>query len=102
MCVNCCSQGCCNCRIPFFIYPPSGTEEQAFISTGSGKVPGEEKEPHAQITKVWTNMTTELFTDADTFEVKCPDGADEADKARLISATLMLNQLFFEKQKNDN
>lgn len=97
MCVNCFAQGCCNCRIPFYIYPPMGTEEQVLVSTGSTPVPGVEGTPMAQITKIWVGLATEMFTDADTFEVKCPDNSDVADKARLIGATLILNQLFFEK-----
>lgn len=98
MCVNCCAQGCCNCRIPFYIYPPNGTEEQKFLSPGSAEVPDMPGVPDAQICKIFRGLGTELFTDADTFEVKCPEDADANDKARLIGATLILNQLFFEKQ----
>lgn len=102
MMVNLCAQGCCNCRIPFYFYKPGGDEETAALSSKSSPVPGMENEtPKAQICKVWSGLTNELFTDVDTFEVKCPDGSDEGTKARMIGATLMLNQLYFESDKNN-
>jgi len=102
MCVNLFAQGCCSCRIPFYVYPPLGSEEQTLLSTGSTPVPGMESEtPKAQICKIWGGVAQELFSDADTFEVKTPDGADPASKARLIAATLMINQLHFETDKDD-
>ena len=102
MCVNCCAQGLCNCRIPFYLYTPDGDETTAALSSKSTPVPGMEKEvPKAQITKIWTNLEQELFTDADTFEVRCPDNSDVPDKARMIAATLLINQLYFERSKND-
>merc|ERR1711907_460121 len=84
-CVNCCAQGCCccSCRIPFYVYPVGGEQEVG------------------EITKVWAGLGTELFTDADKFECKFPSDADSAGKARLIGATLMINQLFFEREKED-
>jgi len=102
MMVNCCAQGLCNCRIPFLIYPPGGDEASVLKSSGSTPVPGQTGVPDAQITKVWSGLATELFTDADTFELKAPDDSDANGKARLIGATLMINQLFFEGGKDEN
>jgi len=102
MCVNCCAQGCCNCRIPFFFYKPDADEDdKAMMSTKSTPVPNMPGAPHAQICKVWSGLTTELFTDADTFECKCPDNSDSSAKARIIASTLLLNQLFFESDNKD-
>jgi hypothetical protein len=102
-CVNCCAQGCCNCRIPFYFYPANNdTEEAALNSSGSTQAPNQEGDTKAQITKIWTGLGQELLTDADTFELKCPDGADASGKARMIAATLMINQVFFESQGQGN
>merc|ERR1712072_128432 len=104
MCVNLCAQGCCNCRIPFYIYPAGSQEETPLKSTGSKPVPGMEKEqptPDAQICKVWSSLGVDLFTDADQFEFKAPDNATADSKARLIASTLMINQIFFEQQAGD-
>ena len=56
MCVNCCAEGCCNCRIPFYIFPQSDTKGTKDTNVGF-------------ITKIWSGLGTELFTDADKFEV---------------------------------
>ena len=55
MCVNICAEGLCNCRIPFYIFPPDA---------GSTK-----EEKIGNITKIWAGLGTEVFTDADKFEV---------------------------------
>jgi len=96
--INPCHQGCCNCRIPFMIMKSNSDEIPCSKGT---PIPSEpDKAPNAQITKVWRGMSTEILTDADSFELKCPDGADASAKARLIGATLLLNQLFFEGGDN--
>jgi len=101
MCVNMCAQGCCNCRIPFYFYAPGGDESTAVLSSKSSPVPGAENEtPKAQICKVWAGLTNAMFTDVDTFEVKCPDNSTGETKARLIASTLLLNQIYFESDKN--
>jgi len=82
MCVNCCAQGCCNCRIPFYIFM-----EPDHVHNG-------------EITKVWGGLFNELI-DVDKFECKFPAVATPAAKARYIGATLMINQLFFERQKEE-
>lgn len=84
MCVNCCAEGCCNCRIPFYIYTP-------------GK--GDDKRQVGKIVKIWSGLGNEMFTDADKFELEYPPGANASSKATLLGATFFLNALFFERQK---
>jgi len=84
MCVDCMAEGCCNCKIPFYIYEP-GTD--AVNGTQIGK-----------IIKLWRGLGTELFTDAASFQVEFPKDADPAAKARLIGTTMFINIQFFEKQ----
>ena len=81
LCINCCAEGCCNCRIPFYIY-----------DTGDKKQVG-------KIVKVWGGLGQELFTDADKFELEYPPDADASRKMTLLGATFFLNALFFESQK---
>ena len=52
-----------------------------------------------KIIKVWRGLGTEVFTDADSFQVNFPPGINAAGKARMIGTTMFLNMLFFEKQK---
>jgi hypothetical protein len=35
MCVDCCAEGCCSCRIPFYIYPPGASGD---VGSQSGKI----------------------------------------------------------------
>lgn len=35
MCVDCCAEGCCNCRIPFYIFVPGASGE---VGSQSGKI----------------------------------------------------------------
>lgn len=50
-----------------------------------------------EITKVWAGVKNELLG-ADKFECTFPIDSKPDAKARLIAATLMINQLFFEGQ----
>jgi hypothetical protein len=84
-CVNVCAEGCCNCRIPFYVFPPTGGSD-----TGS-KI--------GSMTKIWGGLGTELFTDADKFEVTFPNDATPDGKLRLLGSLFLLNQIFFEGQK---
>jgi hypothetical protein len=81
MCVDCCSQGCCSCRVPFNIYVPGkeGKDEQV-----------------GEIVKIWSGMKKELTSDADNFELRFPVGVDAQTKSRLLGATFLLNQLYYE------
>lgn len=82
ICVDCMAEGCCNCKIPFYIYPP-------------GK--GAKGEEVGKIIKMWRGMGTEVFTDAASFQLEFPKGIDTSAKARLLGTTMFLNMLFFEK-----
>jgi hypothetical protein len=81
MCVDMCAEGCCSCRVPFHIYPIGHHEKGQEVG---------------KITKVWGGLGKEILTDADSFELHFPNGVDQVTKARLLGATFMINQLFFE------
>jgi len=49
-CIDCCAEGLCNCKVPFYIYP-------AGSSGGKGEEIG-------KIVKMWRGLGTEVFTDA--------------------------------------
>ena len=82
MCVDCMAEGCCNCKVPFYIYPP-------------GK--GAKGEEIGKIVKLWRGMGTEMFSDAASFNLEFPKDADDNSKARLLGSTMFINMLFFEK-----
>jgi len=82
MCVNIFAEGLFNCRIPFYVFPP-GVEQEKGNEVGS-------------IVKIFGGLSTELFTDADKFEMKFPPGAKSDTKARMLGSLFLLNQLYFE------
>eukprot|EP00598_Pedospumella_elongata_P005345 CAMPEP_0184980898 /NCGR_PEP_ID=MMETSP1098-20130426/10767_1 /TAXON_ID=89044 /ORGANISM="Spumella elongata, Strain CCAP 955/1" /LENGTH=257 /DNA_ID=CAMNT_0027504399 /DNA_START=32 /DNA_END=805 /DNA_ORIENTATION=+ len=86
-CVDICAEGCCSCRIPFHIYEPGKHTK------------GEEV---GQVVKIWSGLGKEMFTDADNFELRFPPNADAHTKTRLLGATFLINQLFFEGQGSSN
>jgi hypothetical protein len=85
-CVNIFAEGLCNCRIPFYLFPSTGG------TTAAEKV--------GSVTKVWSGLGSELFTDADKFEVGFPPDANTDAKARILGSLFLINQLFFESQEN--
>jgi hypothetical protein len=52
-----------------------------------------------EITKVWGGFSKELLGDADTFKIIFPPNIDGPAKANLLGTTFLINQLFFESQK---
>lgn len=88
-CVNCCTEGnpcgrgCC--KVAFHVFPADQEETD-------GDVP-----PIAKIVKVPKSLGTELFTDADAFDVTFPDGANSTQKALLAGTSVFLNALYFEE-----
>jgi len=115
LCVDCMAEGLCNCKIPFYVYPPGK------------RAKGEEI---GKIIKLWRGLGTEVFTDAASFQLEFPPGIDEVShgrpnarpsaalpaaysaaypdtcvlsgvvqmaKARLLGTTMFVNILFFEK-----
>ena len=83
MCINCMAEGCCNCKIPFYVFTPTSE------TTGDKAI--------GKIVKLWRGLGTELFTDAASFQVEFPEEATAADKALLTGTTMYVNILFFEK-----
>jgi hypothetical protein len=74
---------CMSCKIPFYIYPVGTTEDVG------------------NITKEWRGMSTEIFTDADTFSVQFPEGVDTSMKATLMGTTFLIDFTYFESQKDN-
>ena len=82
-CVNACSEGCCNCKIPYYIYAPNQEDR------GKGMEKG-------KIIKIWRGLATEMFTDADTFTINFPAYATPEQKARVLGSTFLLDMMEFE------
>lgn len=87
VCIDCCAEGCCNCKIPFYIYE-AGQKDRA-----RGKEIG-------KIIKLWRGLGTEMFSDADTFSVEFPANATAPQKARVFGTTFLINMVFFERQND--
>lgn len=88
MCVDIFAEGCCSCRIPFYIYVPGASGE---VGSEAGK-----------IVKVWGGLLKEAFTEADTFELIYPKDIDPETKLRILGGVFLLNQLYFEGSQNKN
>jgi uncharacterized protein YxjI len=55
-------------------------------------------EPVGTITKKWSGLGTETFTDADTFGVSFPPGTSLRKKALLLGAVFLIDTVHFENQ----
>lgn len=86
MCVNCCSDGLCNCKVAFHVFPDNQTD----TDNGADNV--------GMIMKKPKTFMSELFTDADVFEVDMPNGASSEQKGLLVGTAIFLNAIFFEGQ----
>lgn len=92
LCVNCCAEGnpcgkgCCRTSFRFYEpgQPTNGDAEY------KGKIESKPK-----------SIVTEMFTDANAFEVSFPMGASAAVKGIFMGTTLFLNAVFFEGQDQD-
>lgn len=91
MCFGClpdiCREGCC--RYPFYLYPANQDGED--IS----------EQEVGKIVKVWSGAFQELLTDADNFELHFPPDMREDQKANLLGAVFLINQLYFEGGQNE-
>ena len=93
-CVNCCAEGnpcgkgCC--KQSFRVY-------DADQSSTGGDAPYK-----GMIMKKPKSLATELFTDAEAFEVKFPEDANADQKGILIGAAIFINSLFYEGQGDDD
>ena len=83
VCINCCAEGLCSCRQPFYIYDVANDVEGSQVSA---------------ITKIWSGFKKELFSDAAHFEVTFPSTSDGKTKATIRGVCCLLNQLFYESQ----
>lgn len=83
-----CACCCCRRKIPFYVYP-------------EGTLADDWKPACGEINKVWRGMWRELNNE-DAFECFFPQGAEPASKARLLAATLLINQVFFEGGDEDD
>lgn len=93
VCVNCFTEGnpCCGrgcCKVPFWIFP--STQSQ---TDGSVNYVG-------KILKKPKSIMTEVFTEANAFEVHFPTDATVSDKAVLVGSTIFFNSVFFEKSQD--
>ena len=87
LCVDCCAEGLCTCRVPFYIF-------EGGVEHVKGKQSG-------KMVKVWSGMAEELLSDSDNFEVVFPSsrpghGSIEQTRARLLGSLFLVNQLYFE------
>jgi Scramblase len=93
-CVNCCAEGCpwslrACCRVPFWIFPASTAQ-------WPGSTDGVMANTIGKIVKKRKSFFTEVFTDANAFDVHFPSNATTSDKAVLIGTSIFFNSLFFE------
>ena len=54
-----------------------------------------------RISKQWSGVLREAFTDADNFGISFPMDLDVRMKAVLMGALFLIDYMFFEKQKNE-
>ena len=52
------------------------------------------------VTKQWTGLVKEAFTDADNFSLTFPIDLDVKIKATLLGAVFLIDFMFFEKKNN--
>ena len=84
ICVNFCAEGCCNCKVPFYIFPPGKRDSGADV----GKV-----------IKEWGGLASEIFTSADKFSVTFPPDSTPEMKAAIWAAVMLIDYNFFEGGK---
>lgn len=89
LCVNCCAEGnpCCGkgcCKVPFYIYPAEQAQTDGMAPIG-------------KIIKKPKNVCSEIFTEANTFDVQFPPSASGTQKAIIAGSSIFLNALFFEE-----
>lgn len=82
----CCGRGCC--KVPFHLFPYHQ------INTDNAHHVG-------KILKKPKSLWTELFTDANAFEVDFPVDATAEHKGVLVGAAILLNAIFFEEKHNE-
>jgi len=53
-----------------------------------------------KISKKWSGIGKEMFTDADTFNVNFPNAMSDEEKKIFVGATFLIDLMYFEKNKN--
>lgn len=76
----CCPINVCGGGVPFKIEIPGG-------------------ETVGEITKKWRGFFAEALTDSDTFKIDFPGNIEVSKKALLVGATMLLDYIFFEKER---
>ena len=74
---SCFAEGCGCCRFPFYVYDANKTSDKV-----------------ARICKVYAGAVGELM-DAHKFELEFPQTSSPEQKARLVGACFLINELFF-------
>jgi len=77
-----CTWSCCGSDVEFKVETPDGNEI-------------------GMITKQWSGLGREAFTDADNFGVSFPQDLDVKAKAVLLGAVFLIDFMFFEKSNNN-
>ncbi len=54
-----------------------------------------------KISKQWSGVLREAFTDSDNFGISFPMNLDVKMKATLLGALFLIDFMFFEQQKNE-
>lgn len=85
----CGGKGCC--KVPFWIF-----------DANQANTNGAEAEKLGKILKKPKSWKTELFTDANAFEVTFPTSASVGEKAMLVGTAIFLNAVFFEAENDSS
>lgn len=91
MCVNCCTEGnpCCGkgcCKVPFHIFPA----DQEDTDGGASHI--------GKILKVPKSLMTEMFTDAEAYDVTFPEQCTSEQKVLIAGSSVFINANFFESE----
>ena len=78
-----CTRSCCCGNVDFKIY--EGDDDSKEVG---------------RISKQWSGLAKEYFTDADNFGIVFPAGANAKMKATLLGACMLIDFMFFEKEGN--
>jgi len=80
--------------------------EGPFCTCGFGdvefKVLSKDDKEIGKISKQWSGLAKEMFTDADNFGIQFPMDLDVKAKACLLGACLLIDFMFFEETNNQN
>jgi len=66
------------------------------------KVQTHDEQEIGKISKQWTGLVKEAFTDADNFGIQFPLDLDVKAKACLLGAVFLIDFMFFEETNNQN